>query len=70
MMSILVPKFFTELNKNVDLYDEISYFAKKSKCRRWYKFNKTQDKKFRSNLKKTFKKNPSYFSLPKKVVAR
>lgn len=42
--SNIVPKFVTKLNKNVDLHRKIFHFGKKSKYRRWYKFNKTKSK--------------------------
>ena len=41
LSSIIVPKFVTELTEKVNLYSEN---WKKSKCKRWYRFNKTQGK--------------------------
>lgn len=55
--STIVHEFATKLNKIFDMFDEISYFRKKSIRGIWYKFNKTQRQKLYSNLKKNMKNN-------------
>ena len=62
--SIIVPKFITELNKNVDMYGEISYFAEKVNTEDDINLIKLKAK-FPFKLEKDIQKNHCHSSLLK-----